>query len=83
MNKEKKKYKKKFRPYESRGLRAHEQLTLCICPRCEKPHKIKMRWIGRGIPKKFCEKCRARISSRRFGCSEEYYTINERGYCEK
>ena len=86
MNKETTKYKRAFRPYDTRGLRAHEQLTLCICPQCEKPHKMKMRWIGRGMPRKFCEKCKARISSDRFGLPEDphYYTINERGYyCEE
>lgn len=32
----------------------------CICPRCGKMHIIKMRWIGRGIPHKFCQHCRNR-----------------------
>ena len=32
----------------------------CICPRCGKMHTMKMRWIGRGIPHKFCQHCRNR-----------------------
>jgi transposase-like protein len=32
----------------------------CICPRCGKMHIMKMRWIGRGVPRKFCESCRDR-----------------------
>ena len=30
----------------------------CICPGCGKMHVVKMRWIGRGVPRKFCENCR-------------------------
>ena len=32
----------------------------CICPGCGKMHIMKMRWIGRGVPRKFCERCRNR-----------------------
>ena len=32
----------------------------CICPGCGKMHIMKMRWIGRGVPRKFCESCRDR-----------------------
>jgi len=32
----------------------------CICPGCGKIHIMKMRWIGRGVPRKFCESCRNR-----------------------
>ena len=32
----------------------------CICPRCGKMHTMKMRWIGRGVPHKFCQHCRNR-----------------------
>ena len=32
----------------------------CICPGCGKMHIMKMRWIGRGVPRKFCESCRNR-----------------------
>ena len=30
----------------------------CICPKCVKTHFIKMHWIGRGTPRKFCPSCR-------------------------
>jgi hypothetical protein len=32
----------------------------CICPGCGKIHIMKMRWIGRGVPRKFCQSCRDR-----------------------
>jgi transposase-like protein len=32
----------------------------CICPGCGKMHVMKMRWIGRGVPRKFCQSCRDR-----------------------
>jgi transposase-like protein len=32
----------------------------CVCPGCGKMHVLKMRWIGRGIPRKFCHNCRDR-----------------------
>jgi hypothetical protein len=32
----------------------------CICPGCRKRHKLNFHWIGRGIPRKFCQSCRNR-----------------------
>lgn len=32
----------------------------CICPSCGKMHFMKIHWIGRGVPRKFCESCRSR-----------------------
>jgi transposase-like protein len=32
----------------------------CICPMCGRMHITKMRWIGRGVPRKFCQNCRDR-----------------------
>ena len=34
--------------------------TDCICPGCGKMHLMKLRWIGRGIPRKFYQRCRNR-----------------------
>ena len=34
--------------------------VMCICPGCGKTHVMKMRWIGRGVPRKFCQSCRDR-----------------------
>ena len=51
--------KKRIRPkYKDRGLTAYQQLTLCWCPKCEQYHKTKLRWIGNGMPRIFCESCR-------------------------
>ena len=36
--------------------------TRCICPKCGRKHKVKLRWIGRGVPKKFCQPCKVALS---------------------
>ena len=30
----------------------------CICPKCGIKHKMKLLWIGRGTPRKFCQTCK-------------------------
>ena len=30
----------------------------CVCPKCRNSHFMKMHWIGRGTPRKFCQPCR-------------------------
>lgn len=30
----------------------------CICPKCGRRHSMSFRWIGRGVPRKFCKSCR-------------------------
>jgi len=32
--------------------------TECICPKCGSRHKLKLRWAGRGVPRKFCSSCK-------------------------
>jgi transposase-like protein len=32
----------------------------CVCPGCGRLHIVKMKWIGRGVPRKFCQSCRDR-----------------------
>jgi hypothetical protein len=34
--------------------------TECVCPMCGKVHFTKIRWSGRGVPRKFCQHCRDR-----------------------
>ena len=34
----------------------------CICPKCEKTHKLKIRWIGLGTPRMYCSSCKSKIS---------------------
>lgn len=29
----------------------------CICPKCRVRHKMNLRWIGRGMPRKYCTSC--------------------------
>jgi hypothetical protein len=36
-----------------------ESVTVqCVCPKCGTHHKMKLRWTGRGKPKKFCQPCK-------------------------
>jgi len=35
----------------------------CICPNCGRKHTMNIRWIGRGVPRKFCQSCRDRETS--------------------
>jgi len=30
----------------------------CICPKCGKKHVVQFHWIGQGVPRKYCRKCR-------------------------
>lgn len=30
----------------------------CICPKCQHKHSMVIHWIGRGTPRKFCNRCR-------------------------
>ena len=32
--------------------------TECLCPKCGTKHMMKLLWIGRGTPRKFCANCR-------------------------
>ena len=33
-------------------------MTECICPKCRKQHEIRMRWVGRGVPRIYCDSCK-------------------------
>jgi hypothetical protein len=35
----------------------------CTCPRCGCSHRMKLLWAGRGVPKKFCQPCKAYIAT--------------------
>jgi hypothetical protein len=37
--------------------------TECFCPKCRRVHKMKIRFIGRGQPRKFCPSCRDMAAS--------------------
>lgn len=30
----------------------------CICPKCGQRHVLAFHWIGRGIPRKYCQSCK-------------------------
>ena len=35
-----------------------EEMTTCWCPKCECFHEMRLRWIGRGIPRIYCRCCK-------------------------
>lgn len=35
-----------------------ERMTRCWCPKCERFHKMRIIWIGRGVPYKYCRRCK-------------------------
>ncbi len=40
------------------------RLTIeCVCPKCGTAHRMKMRWSGRGKPKKYCPPCKNFVST--------------------
>ncbi len=44
--------------------RQRDNVTVdCICPKCGTHHKMKLRWTGRGKPKKFCQSCKTFVTS--------------------
>ena len=44
--------------------RQRDNVTVdCICPKCGTHHKMKLRWTGRGKPKKFCQPCKTFVTS--------------------
>ena len=35
----------------------------CVCPLCHHKHTMSLHWIGRGVPRKFCTRCRDQAES--------------------
>ena len=35
----------------------------CICPKCQQKHSVVIHWIGRGTPRKYCNRCRDQVES--------------------
>jgi hypothetical protein len=40
------------------GLNPDKMKVECICPKCGQKHMMNIYWIGRGIPRKFCQACK-------------------------
>jgi hypothetical protein len=38
-------------------------LVECICPKCRERHSMKMYWIGKFTPWKYCKHCKNIMSS--------------------
>ena len=43
-------------------VEVYGKMTECKCPKCCKIHLRKIRWIGRGTPRMFCDNCAGVIS---------------------
>ena len=39
----------------------------CVCPLCRQKHLMSIHWIGRGTPRKFCDRCREQSESHSLG----------------
>jgi predicted RNA-binding Zn-ribbon protein involved in translation (DUF1610 family) len=47
---------------ESDAMVDHDKSKVeCLCPKCGKKHIMNFHWIGRGIPRKYCQSCRDSI----------------------
>ena len=42
---------------------AEKRSVLCRCPMCGAEHKMRMHWIGRGRPRKYCPLCRNTVKN--------------------
>ncbi len=40
-----------------------KRTVTCRCPKCGGEHRLKMIWIGRGRPRKYCPACRNALKS--------------------
>ena len=53
------------------------RLIECICPKCGENHKMKLFWVGKSKPRKFCPKCSNQIAG--INAIEYKVTTFERG----
>ena len=57
----------------------HGRQTKCKCPKCDKIHKTKLDWQGRGIPRVYCPVC-ANVTSHRSGGMDEGVEFHRRAF---
>lgn len=48
-------------------------MTDCLCPMCRKIHQLKIHWIGRGMPRKYCWTCLALIDKEKYHPSIDHF----------
>jgi hypothetical protein len=53
--------------YSKAYLEIYGQKTVCNCPRCRKDHTMRIKFIGRGVPRKYCPKCQIVVGCRSSG----------------
>jgi hypothetical protein len=60
-NTDKPKYKRKTKqqPYATSA----NKLIKCLCPLCNKIHKLMIHWTGRGIPRIYCDTCKKKLNN--------------------
>jgi Zn finger protein HypA/HybF involved in hydrogenase expression len=51
-------YAKRNDPEIEEELRIKKGKVDCLCPKCNKVHKMNFMWTGKGMPRKFCPECR-------------------------
>jgi len=43
--------------------RSKDKSTECKCPLCEVKHPVLMHWVGRGVPRVYCEPCKKQMAN--------------------
>ena len=57
-----KKQSKENETEEAEAVMDHDKSKVeCQCPKCGKKHIMNFHWIGRGMPRKYCQSCRDSI----------------------
>ncbi len=41
-----------------KSLNPDKMKVECICPKCGQKHIMNFYWVGRGIPRKYCQVCK-------------------------
>jgi len=61
---------------EKEPFTGKKRFMRCICPRCRKITHVYMLWSGRGMPRKYCDDCKAIINAYdRSAMCESHHTV--------
>ena len=44
--------------YRTYGKDVYGEMMQARCPKCQKPHRVRLMWIGNGVPRVFCQACK-------------------------
>ena len=53
--------------YSADYIEVYGPQTLCNCPRCKRDHTMRIKFIGRGTPRKYCPNCQIVVGYRSGG----------------